>query len=241
MKAPFYFLLVTTLLSCSQAAQIGQSEASVLKEHGAPNSALNKGSTRILIYSEGRIKLQQGKVVEVSDALASSDPLTQEGESPKAGTFTKQPSEPDALPAHLKPIVNELVDARHMRMQNPGLEKQRYLLLYFAEGKSQACARVTPQLRHFRERYKSGNNFEVLFVSADSSASQMANHMAKQSMPWPALRYQAIDDSGLRKHQGKLLPAMTLLDATGQVITSSEIDGSYKGCGNVMDALQKQL
>ncbi|MGB0416059.1 MAG: hypothetical protein ACPGKS_04365 [Coraliomargarita sp.] len=65
-------MLAVPLLS-TQAAHLGQTEASVLQEHGAPKSALNKGTQRILIYPEGRIKLDQGTVVEVTGKLTAAD------------------------------------------------------------------------------------------------------------------------------------------------------------------------
>lgn len=235
--------MIAASVLCTHAAQLGQTEEAVLKEHGAPKSALNKGGTRILIYPEGRIKLDQGTVVEVSGTLAPADPTAAKPAAaslPATGMAPKSTS-PAPIPAHLQPIINELVDKRHMRIDNPGLEKQRYILLYFADGSSKASARITSQLRYYYEKNKKGNNFEVLFVSADASAPKMTNHMAKQAMPWPALRFQAIESSGLLEHSGKVLPAMALLDAKGQVIASSEVDGQYKGCGAVLDALMQGL
>lgn len=235
-------MLAVPLLS-TQAAHLGQTEASVLQEHGAPKSALNKGTQRILIYPEGRIKLDQGTVVEVTGKLTAADsagsisqPSTME--SPKRAP---QSSGPSPMPAHLKPIVADLVDVRHMPMDNPDLEKQRFVLIYYAEGESLACERATQRLRYYYGYYKTGNNFEVLFVSADPSARKMTNHMAKQSMPWPAIRYDAIERSGLLKLRGTTLPAMALINAEGQLIASSEVDGVYKGVGSVLDALTSRL
>jgi len=230
-------------ISVTNAAHLGQSEESVLQEHGEPKSTLSGGGTRILIYTEGRIKLDQGKVIEISGNLAPTDPTQQ---STKPATLPKEQmptksAEPAPVPSHLQPVVNELVDSRHMQTSNPGLEKQRYLLLYYADGKSKASARITPQLIYYYNRFKSGNNFDVLFVSADTSPRRMTNHMSKASMPWPAIRYQSIEASGLLKYRGNILPAMALLDADGQLIASSEVDGKYKGCGAVLDALSKRL
>lgn len=237
-----YCLIAGGLLS-THAAHIGQKETAVLEAHGAPNSILHKGNKRILIYPEGRIRLEAGKVVEISGKLAPADPTSEEPAKVNlpARTLPAKSVAPDPIPAHLQPIADELVDKRHVRIENPGLEKARYLLIYFADGASKASANTTTQLRYYYETKKSGHNFEVLFVSADRNSNKMANHMAKQSMPWPAVRFQATEASGLLEYRGKTLPAMALLDAEGRVIASSEVDGQYKGCGFVLDALSKRL
>ena len=163
----------------AEAAQLGQTEAEVREEHGTPQSVLDKGNKRTLIYREGRIKLEQGVVVEITGILAPADPTSQTAAPANlpVNPLPEQAVEATPVPAYLQPVLNQLVNARHLPIDNPGLEHQRFVLLYFAEHRSTATAALTAQLRHSYSHYRRGNNFEVLFVSR-----------APSSRKWPATR-----------------------------------------------------
>ncbi len=76
---------------------------------------------------------------------------------------------------------------------NPAVGQAKYIALYYGAGWCGPCHKFTPDLVAFYNEMKPKcPDFEVVFVSRDSSAAEMDNYMAEMKMPWPALRYDAV-------------------------------------------------
>ncbi len=93
MKRRFPTCLIALIaLPFLSAVEIGQTLDQVLAEKGKPGNRLQTGATTILTYGPDRIKLKEGKVVEIKAvadlAPASSTPA---GPAIPAGTWTTNP------------------------------------------------------------------------------------------------------------------------------------------------------
>ena len=98
-----------------------------------------------------------------------------------------------------------------------------HFLFYFSAGWSPACKKFTPILTEFYHDAKAaGANFEIVFVSFDDSERAMREYMAEQQMPWPALRFNALEEVDfIKQASGRGVPCLAALDSRGLVLTHS--------------------
>ncbi|MEM7394659.1 MAG: thioredoxin-like domain-containing protein, partial [Verrucomicrobiota bacterium] len=90
--------------------------------------------------------------------------------------------------------------------------------IYFSASWCGPCRRFTPSLVKYREMYK--DDFEVIFVSSDRSASAQADYMKKYDMKWPAVKYEAKERKILQQiYQVSGIPKLVLLNTEGETLT----------------------
>ena len=101
----------------------------------------------------------------------------------------------------------------------------KYTAVYFSASWCQPCKKFTPQLveaYHAAMADGKKDELEVLFVSLDSEEGSFEKYRA--SMPWPAVGFKdkrrALLQLGL---EIKSIPALVVLDPTGNVVTSSGV------------------
>ncbi len=118
-----------------------------------------------------------------------------------------------------------------------------YVLVYFSAGWCGPCRKFTPRLRDFYNQTKSSHDrYEIIFVSSDRNERDMQAYMKEAAMPWPALRFS--DKSAtteLTQHAGNGIPCLVLLDAQGQVLSHSYVNGNYVGPGVPLERLAELL
>jgi thiol-disulfide isomerase/thioredoxin len=118
----------------------------------------------------------------------------------------------------------------------------KYIALYFGAGWCGPCHKFTPELVSFYQEMKPKYpEFEVVFMSRDTSAVEMQQYMAEMHMPWPALRYDAVKFSTLNSLCGPGIPSLVLIDRRGQMLSSSFEGGNYLGPQKVLTDLRKRL
>jgi thiol-disulfide isomerase/thioredoxin len=118
-----------------------------------------------------------------------------------------------------------------------------YYAIYFSAGWCGPCHRFTPKLVNFYRHMKPlHGNFEVIFVSNDRDDRGMLDYMRELSMPWPAIRFSEIKGlPEIRKYEGPGIPCLVIIDAQGQVVADSYVNGQYVGASAPMDKLGKLL
>lgn len=86
----FFLLAVAFALTAVQASAVyyGQSRAEVLQELGKPSSDLKRGTREVLIYKNGRIELEDGKVAIVQGIAVTEGP----GAAPVGETAAPPPA-----------------------------------------------------------------------------------------------------------------------------------------------------
>jgi thiol-disulfide isomerase/thioredoxin len=94
-------------------------------------------------------------------------------------------------------------------LRAPATVVPKYIALYYGAGWCGPCHKFTPDLVAFyndlRPKY---SDFQVIFMSRDTSAAEMTNYMVEMKMPWPALRYDAVKWSPLNKYCGPGIPCL---------------------------------
>jgi nucleoredoxin len=119
----------------------------------------------------------------------------------------------------------------------------KYIAFYFGAGWCGPCHKFTPDLVLFYKEMKPKHpaDFEVVFVSEDNNPSEMQNYMNEMSMPWPALRWDAVKWSQAKKLAGPGIPCLVLVDSQGKVVSNSFEGKNYLGPHKVLDDLRKLL
>ena len=111
--------------------------------------------------------------------------------------------------------------------------------LYFSAHWCPPCRKFTPQLvAYYNQIAHDHPEFEIIFVSADKSAEDMATYMRESGMPWPAIEYGKLANvPALQKYAGRGIPDLVIIDASGKVLADSFVGGKYVGPGRVLDDL----
>ena len=94
--------------------------------------------------------------------------------------------------------------------------------LYFSAHWCPPCRKFTPKLAEVYENLKkSSQDFEVVFISSDSSDDEFKSYL--KEMPWPAIPFdkESVKDSCSEKYDVEGYPTLVLINAeTGDVISS---------------------
>jgi nucleoredoxin len=119
----------------------------------------------------------------------------------------------------------------------------KYIAFYFGAGWCGPCHKFTPDLVSFYNEMKPkhSGDFEVVFVSEDTNPTEMQNYMNEMSMPWPALRWDAVKFSQAAKLAGPGIPSLVVVDSQGRVVSNSFEGKNYLGPHKVLDDLRKLL
>ena len=118
----------------------------------------------------------------------------------------------------------------------------KYIVFYFGARWCGPCHKFTPDLVSFYREMKSKYPFEVIFVSQDHTPAEMQNYMNEMSMPWPALRWDAVKYSQASRLAGPGIPSLVVVNSQGEVVSNS-FDGqnNYLGPHKVLNDLRKLL
>jgi len=143
-------------------------------------------------------------------------------------------------------LKDELVASKGKKLEKfdeTALADAKYYAIYYSAGWCGPCRAFTPDLVKWYKRHKSRNpQFDLIFVSSDRSAEEMAAYMKEEDMPWPAL---AFDKKGsnrtLTKYAGKGIPCLVLIDDTGKVLSHSYQGQTYVGPRKVLEDIEKAL
>jgi len=100
--------------------------------------------------------------------------------------------------------------------------KDKIVGVYFSASWCPPCRGFTPQLVKFYNQGAGKENFEIVFVSADRSASAMKGYMKKDSMPWTAIPFGHPSASALKRKLGiRGIPALVIFGSDGKIISKN--------------------
>ena len=118
----------------------------------------------------------------------------------------------------------------------------RFYAVYFSAEWCPPCRGFTPELVAWYNQNKPSNpNFEVIFVSRDRSAAEMAHYMSADAMPWPAIAWDKTQSTLMSRYAGSGIPCLVFMDGDGNVLSDSYAFGSYRGPRAVLADMTQKL
>lgn len=142
-----------------------------------------------------------------------------------------------------------LVNANGSAVDPEVTEDCRYFALYYSASWCGPCRAFTPKLKKFYATHRGRGEFEVILISTDRNENSMMRYMKKAEMPWSAVSFSKIADSGLlnrniirANEKGSFpLPYLVIVDRSGKIVLEPYKDGSYIGYSGVLAALKNML
>jgi nucleoredoxin len=145
----------------------------------------------------------------------------------------------DAIAGAAKGNLVRLQNGNVVSCYDEELAPKQIYGLYFSAHWCPPCRKFTPQLVAYYDQIAHDHpEFEIIFVSADKSADDMATYMRESGMRWPAIEYGKLANvPALQKYAGRGIPDLVIVDASGKVLADSFVGGKYVGPGKVLDDL----
>lgn len=105
------------------------------------------------------------------------------------------------------------------------------------------CRRFTPKLVEFYKEAKAAghDNFEIVFVSSDTSGSMMEQYMKEDDMPWPAVKFGKRDHRLVAQYKGSGIPCLVVTDRHGRMMAHSYRGDEYLGPSKPKEMLRSLL
>jgi nucleoredoxin len=151
--------------------------------------------------------------------------------------------EPIVRPA--EKLAGHLVAVKDDHFENfdtAGLKDVKYFAFYFSASWCPPCKVFTPKLVDFYNSFKPGHpDFELILLDQDASQEEMLSYMIAGKMPWPAVRFDAIDSADANKYRGEGIPDLVLVDAQGKVLSDSFDGYTYLGPDKVLDDIKQMV
>ncbi len=206
------------------------------------------GALREISGAETDLLVRAAAVKEARDAYQARIQAAVAVATPTPRTATPSPT-PSTTPKTENVIGAKLshlvaLDGKKLAPFDPApLADKKYLAVYYSGSWCGPCRAFTPDLVKWykRNRPKAGL-FELVFVSADRSADQMAEYMVDDKMPWPALEFSSIKmGNPIVGKGGPGIPSLVIFDAAGKLVAESYVNGQYVGPRKVLEDFDKML
>ena len=122
------------------------------------------------------------------------------------------------------------------------LEGKDIVAVYYSAHWCPPCRAFTPSLSEFYDEASAEYpNFQLVFMSSDRSAEAMKEYMEWGDMNFPAVRFDAREDSGLGKHSARGIPYLVVLDAEGNQILGKGPGETWKPPQQTIEELKSLL
>ncbi|MDF3057944.1 MAG: hypothetical protein K0R17_2159 [Rariglobus sp.] len=185
------------------------------------------------LYPFAKLSEADQKRVRESAPTAPAGSLTAPAAPVQAGKLTSE-------------IVGKLVTLKSNTLAPFGRENvmgAKYYALYFSAQWCPPCRGFTPELVNAYKDLKAAQpGFEVIFVSNDNSKDDMQTYMSEYKMPWPAIRFDAVESlSAIQRYSGDGIPNLVFVTADGEILSSSYVGGNYVGPRKVLRDIQKKF
>jgi nucleoredoxin len=123
------------------------------------------------------------------------------------------------------------------------LTTKKIFLFYYTASWCAPGREFTPWLINFYRQFLAAHpDFEIVYVSDDRSAEEMADYMRDSGMPWPALDYnKTTQEPQFTRYGGPEIPSLALLDGAGGLHSYSYDGQAYLGPRHVISDLAKMF
>ncbi|MHC5113081.1 MAG: thioredoxin-like domain-containing protein [Planctomycetota bacterium] len=160
---------------------------------------------------------------------------------PKIGGASHAPAKPGtqgfgALANALGPAL-ELADGSRVPVES-ALANRTHALVYFSASWCPPCKKFTPKLVQYAQALGPNAPMAVILVSSDKDANKQRQYMQQSRMPFFATVWNPQQNGALKRSLcgGRGIPSLTLVDANGEILARSYVDGQYRGVDSVLQA-----
>jgi nucleoredoxin len=162
---------------------------------------------------------------EAAEAVRKSDAAYQR-EIARQRTAKSPPqlnTSSDAISQFLKGDLVQWHNGAVVHADDTLLANKKLIAFYFSAHWCGPCRKFTPQLVDYYNRVAAQHpEFEIVFYSFDKSPFAFETYMREANMPWPAIDYVKLKGKeAIAKNAGDGIPALVLVDASGNVISTS--------------------
>ena len=162
---------------------------------------------------------------ELAEAARKSDAVYQREIVRQRTTqsVSKLNSGSDAISQFLKGDLVQWHNGAFVHADDTALANKKLIAFYFSAHWCAPCRKFTPQLVDYYNRVAAQHpEFEIVFYSFDKSPFAFETYMREANMPWPAIDYVKLKGKeAIAKNAGDGIPALVLVDASGNVISTS--------------------
>jgi nucleoredoxin len=163
-------------------------------------------------------RFEQAEAARKSDAAYEREIARQRtAKSPQLNTSS------DAISQFLKGDLVQWHNGAVVHADDTVLANKKLIAFYFSAHWCGPCRKFTPQLVDYYNRVAAQHpEFEIVFYSLDKSPFAFETYMREANMPWPAIDYVKLKGKeAIAKNAGDGIPALVLVDASGNVISTS--------------------
>jgi hypothetical protein len=163
--------------------------------------------------------------------------------APAAPTAPSGPVENPLIPLVRDALIAFRSDSV-VAQPSTALDGKRFIALYFATRNSEASEAFTPVLRRFYSDHRRDSaKFEIILISLDHSAQDMAYHIRNAEMPWLAVDFARQDLIGRLRQQfgGSDVPNLVVIDENGRVVVTAYDGKTYLGGNKAMEDFGRLL
>lgn len=122
------------------------------------------------------------------------------------------------------------------------LEGKKHIAVYYSAHWCPPCRKFTPELSKFYdEAVKEHPDFQLVFVSSDKDEKAMEEYLEWGEMNYPAVKFDQVAASGLKKHAARGIPYLIVLDANGKELIAKAEGEDWRSPAEVLDELKKLL
>lgn len=176
-------------------------------------------------------------------ALAAQEELAKQPPSQPAEEQKSAPPPPPATGKLALELVGKLITADGKTISRDALAPKRYIALYYSASWCPPCRKFTPELvKAYAELGKSHPEFEIVLVGSDKDESKMRDYLKDHGMPWPGLKYSAMNSvRAVREGKEKGIPNLVLVGPEGDILVRSYQSGEYRGPSAALNDIRKLL
>ncbi len=139
-------------------------------------------------------------------------------------------------------IGPSLVNGDGTKINTADLASVEHVLLYYSASWCGPCRAFTPTLVEFFNEHAESKRVMVVLVGRDRTEAEQTAYLKDHNMPWPAVPFKRLENSGLlQKYGGRGIPNLVLLNGDGTVASGSYVDNEYVGPNKVLADLRAKL
>ena len=215
---------------------------SVTIDVGGSQATVAVGDTDLLVKAAAVKEAHDAQQAKNQAAAAAATPTPTPRTASASPTPAPQPKIQNVIGASLSNLV-ALEGKKLGPFKSDSLASKKFIAVYYSASWCGPCRNFTPDLVKWYKRNASKSElFELIFVSADRSESQMQGYMVEDKMPWPALEYGSIRTGNpIVGKGGPGIPSLVVFDASGNLVAESYVNGEYVGPRKVLRDFEKML